>query len=59
MAHQPQIGLVDHRGCIQRVARPFGSHESDSEVPQLVIHERKEFGSRLAVSGCGGVDEAL
>src|SRR5262249_22717741 len=58
VTHQPQIGLMDQRGGVEGMAGGFRGQARGGELPQLVVDERQEVGSSLAVAGSGSVKEA-
>jgi hypothetical protein len=47
---QPQLCLMDQRGCLERSARFFMSHLVDGEPPQFLVQERQQLlgGTQLA-----------
>ena len=50
-ADQPEVRLVDQGGGFECLAWGFGRHSRSRELPQLVVHEREQFGGRFAVTG--------
>ncbi|MDB5311803.1 MAG: hypothetical protein JWO38_6005 [Gemmataceae bacterium] len=55
---QPEEGLVDQGGGLQRVAGAFVGHPGGGQSPELVVPEGQEVGRGLSVTATGGVDEA-
>ncbi len=52
---QPQVGLMDQGGGVERVPGPLCGHPRGREFPQLLVDERKQVGRRLEVAvRCGG-----
>ena len=49
--------MNESRG-IKGVGRIFRSHARSSQLPQLVVHEREQFGSGLAVSLLSSFEKA-
>ena len=50
-ADQPEVGLVDQGGRLERLARVLAPEPRGGELAQLGVDEREEFGGGLAVSG--------
>ncbi len=42
-AEQPQIGLVNERGRLERVAWPLGAHEVSGKLAQVRVHQRDQL----------------
>ena len=40
--NKPEIDLIDERGGLQRVARPFPSHVVTGEPPQFLVNQRQQ-----------------
>ena len=40
ITHQPEIGLMNQRGWLERVSRSFLSHASASEPTQFLVNQR-------------------
>src|SRR6476469_1493056 len=47
---QPQVGFIENRGRLQRVAGPLPAHVMVSEPVQLRMHQRKQLLQRSVVS---------
>ena len=50
--HQPDVGLVHERGCLERLVGALATHPVVREAPQLFVHEGEKFrgGFRIAVA---------
>ena len=46
---------MDQGGGVERLARLFAGHLRGGQPAQLVVHEREQFGGRLAVTAAGGL----
>jgi hypothetical protein len=55
-ADDSQVRLVNKGGGVEGVIGCFGGHARGRELPQLVVHERKQVGRGLPVTGRGGVE---
>jgi hypothetical protein len=47
---EPQVGLGNQRGRLQRLAGPLGREVAVREPPQLVVNEGEEFVRRRAIT---------
>jgi hypothetical protein len=46
---EPQINLVDQRGCLQSVSGILTAHVIGSRAPQFVVHERQQLVERAFI----------
>ena len=58
VSNKPQVGFVNKRGSVERVARGFRGHPRGGECPQLVVDEREQLGGGVAVTDLSGFEEA-
>src|SRR5262249_38523805 len=56
--HEPEIGLVDQGGGLERLARLLLRQPPDGEPPQLVLDQGQELLSRLLVATLDGREDA-
>jgi hypothetical protein len=56
-ADQPEVRFVNQGGGLKGLAGRFGGHTNGGKLPQLVVDEREQVGSSLAVTRCGGFQE--
>jgi hypothetical protein len=54
---QPQVGLVDQGGGVERLAGLFLGHVSGGQPAQLVIDHWEQLGDGLFVAGLDGVQD--
>ena len=47
--HQPQVGLVDEAGRLQRLARTLAAKVAGREPPQFLVDDRQQRVERLPV----------
>src|SRR5262249_51781953 len=57
-AHQPQVGLVDQRGGLERLAGPLPGQPLGRQFAQLVVDQRQELPGGGGVAAFGGVQDA-
>src|SRR5207248_7637883 len=58
VAHdEPEVGLVDQRGGLERLARLLLGQPGGCQLPQFVVHEWQQFGRGVRVAGRGRVKE--
>jgi hypothetical protein len=53
IANQSHVRLVDESGGVESVAGGFGGNPRGGKFPQLVVNERQQLGSGLAVTLLG------
>ena len=57
-ADQPEVGLVDQGGRLERLAGLLRGQPGGGELAQLVVDERQQLGRGLRVAGRGRVEQA-
>src|SRR5262245_11394563 len=54
--HQAEVGLVDQRGCLQRLPRPLLGQLLGRQLAQLLVDQRQQLAGRVGAAVGDGVE---
>ena len=57
-ADQAKIRLVDERGGVESLSRPFVGQPGSRQAAQLLVNERQQLGSGLGIAMLDGVEKS-